>query len=308
MTPQITESQLKHIFLQQKQGLPLNIKIEMAKRRIRQWYEAWDGNVYVSFSGGLDSTILLQIVRSVYPGVTAVFVDTGLEFPEIREFVRTVPNVIWLKPRYSFKQVCERWGYPVWSKKVAMSFDRYRNTKSDVQKALRLASGVNPTTGKWQTKGVIPKCAQYLLDAPFKISDHCCAVLKHQPLDAFERKTGSKAFVGTMAIDSKPRKDEVIKSGCNAFKASKPTSRPMSFFTEADIKRLKTIIPHSRIYEMGYESTGCMLCMFGLQQEIKKGKKNRFLLLKETHPRIHEKALPAFGIDKILDYMGVPYK
>lgn len=304
----ITESQLQHMFLHQKQSLPTKIKVEMAKRRVREWYEAWDGNVYVSFSGGLDSTILLQIVRSVYPHVPAVFVDTGLEFPEIREFVRIVPNVVWLKPKYTFKQVCERWGYPVWSKKVAMSFDRYRNTNSDVQKALRLAPGTNPTTGRWQTKGVIPRCAQYLLDAPFKISDHCCSVLKHQPLKAYEKKTGSKAFVGTMASDNKPRKDEVIKNGCNAFKAGHPTSRPMSFFTPDDIQRIKRVIPYSRIYDMGYESTGCMFCMFGVQQEIKKGKKNRFSLLKESHPRIHEKALPAFGIDKILDYTGVPYK
>lgn len=263
--------------------------------------------MHVSFSGGLDSTILLYPVRDIYPKVPAVFVDTGLEFPEIKEFVRATPNVTWLKPRYSFKQVCERWGYPIWSKKVAMSFDRYRNTKSDVQKALRLAPGVNPSTGRWQTKGVIPKSAQYLLNAPFKISDHCCSVLKHQPLEAYERLTGSKAFVGTMAVDSKPRKDEVIKNGCNAFNAGHPTSRPLSFFTERDIAALKTLVPYSKIYDMGYESTGCMLCMFGLQQEIKKGKRNRFQLLKESHPRIHRLALPAFGIDKILDYMGVPY-
>jgi len=279
----------------------------MFRRRAIQWYTSWDGKVYVAFSGGLDSTILLHLIRDIYPDVVAVFVNTGLEFPEVLEFVRTIPNVVWLKPKYPFKQVVERWGYPVWSKQVAMAINRYQNTKSDIQKTLRLSGGFNPNTSRMQSKGVIPKEAHYLVNAPFKISERCCAVLKHQPFEAYERLTGSKAFVGTMAVDSKPRKDEVIKNGCNAFNAGHPTSRPMSFFTERDIADLKTIIPYSRIYDMGYESTGCMLCMFGLQQEIKKGKRNRFQLLKESHPRIHRLALPAFGIDKILDYMGVPY-
>ena len=41
--------------LKQKQSLPLEAKIAMTLRRIREWYEYWDGNVYVSFSGGKDS-------------------------------------------------------------------------------------------------------------------------------------------------------------------------------------------------------------------------------------------------------------
>ena len=35
----------------------------LAKRRIMEWYDYWDGQVYVSFSGGMDSTVLLALVR-----------------------------------------------------------------------------------------------------------------------------------------------------------------------------------------------------------------------------------------------------
>lgn len=76
--------------LAQMQSLPLEIKIQMTKRRIREWYEAWDGNVYVSFSGGKDSTVLKHIVDSIYKDVPAVFVNTGLEYPEIQRFVKDV--------------------------------------------------------------------------------------------------------------------------------------------------------------------------------------------------------------------------
>lgn len=44
--------------LKQMQSLPLDIKIRMTKKRIEQWYEYWNGMVYVSFSGGKDSTVL----------------------------------------------------------------------------------------------------------------------------------------------------------------------------------------------------------------------------------------------------------
>lgn len=90
--------------LQQRQALPLNIKVAMTKTRIREWinYYGTDG-VYVSFSGGKDSTVLLDIVRQEYPSIEAVFVDTGLEYPEIREFVKTFDNVTWVKPKLTFK-------------------------------------------------------------------------------------------------------------------------------------------------------------------------------------------------------------
>ena len=42
--------------LKQMQALPLDQKITMTKRRIMDWYEYWGGEVYVSFSGGKDST------------------------------------------------------------------------------------------------------------------------------------------------------------------------------------------------------------------------------------------------------------
>lgn len=49
--------------LRQRQSLPLEAKIILTQRRIREWYEAWEGEVYVSFSGGKDSTVLLHLMR-----------------------------------------------------------------------------------------------------------------------------------------------------------------------------------------------------------------------------------------------------
>ena len=103
------------------QNLPLNIKIAKSKLRIEEFVRTLGGTdkVYVSFSGGKDSTVLLHLVRSVYPSVEAVYSNTGLEFPEINEFVKSVDNVTIVRPKKSFKQVIEQEGYPMVSKKTA---------------------------------------------------------------------------------------------------------------------------------------------------------------------------------------------
>ena len=36
------------------QHLPLSDKIALAQLRIKEWYDHWEGKVFVSFSGGKD--------------------------------------------------------------------------------------------------------------------------------------------------------------------------------------------------------------------------------------------------------------
>lgn len=106
--------------LKQLQSLPLEIKILKTKERIREWvnYYGVDG-VYVSFSGGKDSTVLLHLVREMYPSVEAVFVNTGLEYPEIQRFVKSFDNVTILRPKMRFDEVIRKYGYPFIGKEAA---------------------------------------------------------------------------------------------------------------------------------------------------------------------------------------------
>ena len=163
--------------LAQMQSLPLEQKIIMSKQRIRQWYEHYDGEVYVSFSGGKDSTVLLHLVRSLYPDVEAVFCDTGLEYPEIKEFVRTFENVTWIRPKMSFRQVIQEYGYPVISKEVALKIRDARNNPNGY--AMQSFVENSPKNKKYPKFKLVKY--HYLLDAPFNISHKCCDVIKKKP-------------------------------------------------------------------------------------------------------------------------------
>ena len=70
----------------------------MSQRRIRDWYEYWDGMVYASVSGGIDSTVMYDLIHSLYPDIPGIFVNTRMEFPEIVRFVRTLPNIREITP------------------------------------------------------------------------------------------------------------------------------------------------------------------------------------------------------------------
>ena len=289
--------------LKMRQGLPLWMKIEYTKKRIKAWYEHWDGQVYVSFSGGKDSTVLLDIVRQLYPEVPAVFVDTGLEYPEIRDFVKTFDNVVWLKPKMTFKSVIKKYGYPVVSKKTSMGISRYRNTKSDIQKSLRINGGINPTSGKKQQASVAKKW-HFLLDAPFKISERCCQILKKDPIHRYNKESGRKAIVGTMACDSDIRRQSYLNTGCNAIdRTSGAMSTPMSFWLEHDVWDMG--LEQCSIYDMGYDRTGCAFCMFGCHME---GSPSRFQRMKQTHPNLYNYCINKLGCGKVLDFIGVPYE
>ncbi|MFA6832929.1 MAG: phosphoadenosine phosphosulfate reductase family protein [Bacteroidaceae bacterium] len=305
--------------------LPLNRKIGITQSRIIEWYQRYDGKVYISFSGGKDSTVLLDIVRKIYPDVPAIFLDTGLEYPEIRDFVKTKENVTWLVPekynrekkqyeRYTFKEVLNDYGYPLISKEQAAFIQEYRTTKSEKLKDIRWngnKSGRGKISPKWRP----------LVDAPFIVSDKCCDVMKKRPAHKYEKETGNYPIIATMADESAQRKSNWLMYGCNAFDTKRPTSRPMSFWTEQDVLNYITTydIPYASVYGDIVEDqsgklkttlcdrTGCVFCGFGCQCEKEP---NRFQRLKVTHPKLHEfcmkpKEEGGLGMKEVLDYINV---
>ena len=292
--------------LRTRQGYALHAKVALSKIRIREWYEHWGGLVYVAFSGGKDSTVLLDLVRSIYPEVPAVFVDTGLEYPEIKEFVRSVDNVTWLKPKMSYRQVIDKYGYPVVSKKNARFIRDLQNktNKNFATRNLRL-TGYN-RKGEYLPSMILPKKWRFLVDAPFKVSEQCCDVMKKEPFSRYVKETNRKSFSGVMASDSNRRNQLAKMFGCNMFDSKIPISRPMLFWLEDNIwEYIKANnIQYSKIYDMGESRTGCMWCMFGVHLEKNP---NRFQRMKNTHPKIYNYCINKMELGKVLDTIGVEY-
>lgn len=296
------------------QHLSLDLKIIMAKSRIRQWYNEFSGDVYISFSGGKDSTVLLHLVRELYPEVPAVYVDTGLEYPEIRDFVKTIDNVTWLRPEMNFKEVILKYGYPIISKEQSAFIQEYRTTKSEKLKKIRLE-------GNKYGRGKISKKWRFLIDAPFLIGDKCCDIMKKNPAKKYEKETGLHPYIGTMAEESAQRKSNWIKYGCNAFEKTRPTSQPLSFWTEQDILQYirdynidyakevyGSIVENENglLHTTGCQRTGCEFCLYGAQCEKGKGRLER---IKEMHPKRYEFIMRpvdenGLGYKEVVDYIN----
>lgn len=307
--------------LKTMQAWSLQRKIQVTQTRIIEWYEKNHGNVYVSFSGGKDSTVLLDLVRRIYPDVPAVFVDTGLEYPELREFVKTITNVIWLKPRMNFRSVIDRYGYPVISKEVARDVEVARN-KPNGKTAQKFIKG-SEFHKKYGDRWLIARWS-YLLKAPFKISNRCCDIMKKQPAKDFGKNIGAKPIVATMACESAQRKTNWLKQGCNAFDNRNPVSKPISFWTEQDVLAYLSqfSIPYASVYgdivkasdgrlrTTGCNRTGCVFCGFGCHLEKEP---NKFQRLKQTHPKLWDYCMKdwdcgGLGMRNVLEYIGVKYQ
>ncbi len=287
--------------LAQRQSLPLDCKVILSLSRIKQWYERWLGDVYVAFSGGKDSTVLLHLVRSLYKEVPGVFVDTGLEYPEIKEFVKSIDNVVWLRPTQNFKETIDHYGFPLVSKSVADAVHRIKSSGcSEKTKNKAMYGDERGSYGK------LPIKWRFLLDAPFKISDKCCDVMKMRPVQKYYRQTGRVGIVGTMADDSNKRAAAYMKTGCFVMSKSLPKCTPLAFWKTTDIWEFikNENIDYCPIYDTGVKNTGCMFCMFGAHME---GSPNRFELMKKTHPKMYDYCINKLGLSIPLDFVGIKY-
>lgn len=230
-------------------ALDVQDKEILTYEKLDEWYTAWGGQCYVSFSGGKDSTVLaylaaryLSSFRTPPWELNLVFVNTGLEYPEIqkfvneyadwlrREFSRVTVNLVRLGPKMNIRQVVTKYGYSIVSKDVANCVWLARRSGNGTRMA-RLR-------GELLDKDGTPSAYNcenwaFLLDAPFLVSSECCRIMKKNTAHKYDVETKEKPIVATMADEGRRRFLTWTATGCNAFDGKRPMGQAHEFLDGA---------------------------------------------------------------------------
>ena len=186
----------------------LERKIQVTQARLLEWKAKFNGQIYISFSGGKDSTVLADLAARVYAAnpdekdpLALAFVNTGLEYPEIQRFVPSFAD--WLRntyripvtleilyPEKTFPEVLSEYGYPVIGKEVA---DVINHARRGSHWALNRLNGLDKHGNPCKYKARYKKY-KFLIDAPFHTSQLCCNVMKKRPRKKIRSPHGAKGY------------------------------------------------------------------------------------------------------------------
>lgn len=172
-----------------------------------------DQQVYISFSGGKDSTVLSSLVCSLKPNILHLFSDTGWEYPETISFVeeerRRGKNIVSVYPIcrdgsiWTFERIVATYGYPLFSKAIANGIRTYRHAKTPITKQHALD----------YLEHMYPQALSYL---DYNISALCCEKLKKSPLKRMARQMQMQcSIIGTLEEESQIRKRDWFTYGSN---------------------------------------------------------------------------------------------
>lgn len=253
--------------LHNRQQWTLAQKIDHSLGVIDQFIARMDGKVYLSFSGGKDSTVLLHLCEIIKPDIKCVFVNTGCESVDVVRFVekmKAAHNIEVIRPKLTPRQVWAKYGFPLVSKDQAFKIDLVRKNpnSASAQKFMRDSN-----------KFTISKCFRYLCDTEkckYHTSAVCCNKLKKDPCKRYEHESGLRPIVATMASESMLRETDYLRVGqCNKFDQGHEKSKPLSIWMDEDIWQFirENNIEIAEIYAKGVDRTGCVGCGFGAQMK-----------------------------------------
>lgn len=311
-TNKFTKDELKML-----QNLPYEIKVQKSLIRIREWYENNQGCVAVSFSGGLDSTVLLHLVRSEYKDVQAVSIR-NVECKENQVIIDKTENCVILKGDYTMPEINKKFGIPIGSKKVAKMIRRLQNPTERNKKSRELSLTGYTSEGHKCDTYKLPQKWHKLIDSPYNISEQCCYYMKEKPLMDYEKETKNRFMIATKATDSMTREKSYLATGCNTFEKG-GKSRPLGFWTDQDILRyivenkleiskaygevLKDL--NGKYYTTKAGRTGCFICLFGLHLEKQP---NRMQRMEYENPAMYKYCMETLGYKDLLEFLDIPYR
>ena len=222
-------------------------------------------NFYISFSGGKDSTVVHHLVDMALPEnkIPRVFVNTGIEYNAIVEFVREREReddrFVIIQPNKNIKKMLEEVGYPFKSKEHSVYVHEWQVGHKDRGYMKRYLS---------KKDFGCPNILRYQFSDEFKlkVSDKCCKELKKKTFNKWLKENHKKTRItGMMKAEGGQR----TKINCILLKDNKLIAfHPLAkvtheweewFIKEFDIKLCKLY------YEpYNFKRTGCKGCPFSL--------------------------------------------
>ena len=186
-------------------------------------------HVYISYSGGKDSTVLSHIAKSLYPDILHIFSNTTNEYPETIQHVKwerehNNTNLITVTPIdakgdvWTFKKVVDYYGYPMFSKRVSNAIRTYQHALSNRTKNNSM-DYINRNFKKYLPYIVCP------------ISDKCCDKLKKEPIRRKAKELDLKcAILGILASESYQREKTGLNMAVMYFTNEKITNHVLFHF------------------------------------------------------------------------------
>lgn len=266
--------------LTERQAWPWKQKVDHSLGVIDQFLARMEGKAFVSFSGGKDSSVLLDLCRKIKPDIKAAFFNTGMEFPDIIRHIRQLKeqgyDIEFINAKKKPAEIWSQYGFPLVSKEQANKLWYMKNDPES--KTAGVGYGENSMHN-------VSYCWRFLVNETFDCNSKCCDVLKKNPSHDYQKRTGLYPIIGTMASESLLRKEQyLLRGGCNSFDGKKIFSTPLSIWTDEDVwayindRHLKI----ADIYSKGVRRTGCVCCGFGAHLE-----QGRFDTLYQLYPKMY---------------------
>lgn len=238
-------------------------------RAINEQYDL-EHNAYISFSGGKDSTILHYLIDMALPNnkIPRVFINTGIEYKLIREFVKRErerdSRIVIVNQTRNIKQTLEKYGYPFKSKQHSHNLCTYQN--SGFTKGVKAYLGMEKTT---TNKDAFIKCPsnlkyQFSEDFKLKCSDKCCYKLKKELASKWQKENNK-----TITITGMRKEEGGSRQTLTCLTNNNTKFHPLSVVDEKwEEDFIKNeCVELCELYKPPYnfKRTGCVGCPFALQ-------------------------------------------
>ncbi len=269
--PEIVANRRSH-YQEFVNDMPYKDKVFWAKQKIKEFFKECNkrkiNEVTVSFSGGKDSTVLLDLVLKVHKEMqlkikVVMIYATEITFPSTMKFIKHInqkyqkeyeylADVTIVSPKKSWVEILSQNGYPIYSKQVSTMINRVKRAKTknsltkwffgidlDISDTAKFKLSKNrlfllddKMLAEWPDISSDQAMVEYFTKYQDKyfFSEKCCDFIKGNV-----KHDKRPSFIGTMAEESQLRKKSWVQHGCNIFSKEAMKSRPLSIWKQRDI-------------------------------------------------------------------------